>query len=167
LKAQEILYQKSVEENFGIISLTEFKDDIQMWSHYSNSHKGFCIGFKSEKLFFNQYDRFGIGGKVCYVKDMPIILPTEDPIEQFTKILYTKFEKWRYEQEYRLTKFNAADKVVHFHPDEVSEIIIGYSANDSDTQSIISICKCNFPGTPVFKTKQKRLDFKLVFEQIL
>jgi hypothetical protein len=32
------LYEK-IEQEFGIISLTEFKDDITMWSHYSNSHK--------------------------------------------------------------------------------------------------------------------------------
>lgn len=32
---------------FGVLSLTERNDSILMWSHYSDSHKGFCIGFNS------------------------------------------------------------------------------------------------------------------------
>ena len=161
---QEVESHDSIAKTFGIISLSEHKDDIRMWSHYSNSHTGFCIGFKSEKLFFNDY-RFGTGGKVNYVNEFPIILPTEDSSEQITKILYSKSKVWSYEQEYRLTKINASDTTVRFTPDEVEEIIIGCSTNDSNTESILNICKCNLPGVPVFKAKQKRQDFKISFEK--
>lgn len=163
---EESDFFKRVAADYGIISLTEFKDDIQMWSHYSNSHTGFCIGFKSQKLFSNE-DRFGMGGKVDYVKDIPVILPTENLLCQIIKVLYTKYDTWTYEQEYRLTKIHAANKAVTFTIDEVAEIIIGCSANIADVQSIINICKCNLPGVPIFMAKQKRLDFKLEFEQIL
>ncbi|MHB1646801.1 MAG: DUF2971 domain-containing protein [Candidatus Acididesulfobacter diazotrophicus] len=34
-------------KNQFVLSLTQSKDNILMWSHYAKSHKGFCIGFKS------------------------------------------------------------------------------------------------------------------------
>ena len=31
--------------NFGAFSMSQLKDNILMWSHYANQHKGFCIEF--------------------------------------------------------------------------------------------------------------------------
>ncbi|WP_214826490.1 DUF2971 domain-containing protein [Chryseobacterium sp. ISL-6] len=44
-------YVENVNRNFGIYSLTTKNSNLLMWSHYGNSHKGFCIGFNTEKLF--------------------------------------------------------------------------------------------------------------------
>ena len=165
-EAQEVESHDSIAKTFGIISFSEFKDDVRMWSHYSNSHTGFCIGFKSEKLFFTD-SRFGAGGKVDYVSEFPIILPTEDNFKKITKILYSKSNDWSYENEYRITKIHASDSVIRFTSDEVEELIIGCSASDSNTEAIINICKCNLPGVPIFKAKQKQRDFKMLFERLI
>ena len=138
-----------------------------MWSHYSNSHTGYCIGFKTKSFILNDIYRFGQGNVVRYEQEFPIILPTEDYFAQATTILYTKAKPWEYEQEYRLIKTGSANTVVSFTSDEVEEIIIGCSTNDSDTKSILNICKCNLRNIPVFKAKQKRLDFNLTFDRII
>ena len=39
--------QQKASENLLVLSLSELKDNILMWSHYADYHKGFCIGFKS------------------------------------------------------------------------------------------------------------------------
>ncbi len=39
--------KKEVDKIFLVLSLSELKDNILMWSHYAELHKGFCIGFKS------------------------------------------------------------------------------------------------------------------------
>ncbi len=39
--------QQKAPENLLVLSLSELKDNILMWSHYADYHKGFCIGFKS------------------------------------------------------------------------------------------------------------------------
>lgn len=36
-----------------IYSLSETRENILMWSHYANNHKGFCLGFES---YINQFD---------------------------------------------------------------------------------------------------------------
>lgn len=38
---------KEISSQFGVVSLTETHRNILMWAYYANSHKGVCIGYKS------------------------------------------------------------------------------------------------------------------------
>lgn len=38
--------------NFGILSLTEAPDNLLMWAHYADSHRGVVIGFDESHAFF-------------------------------------------------------------------------------------------------------------------
>ena len=44
-------------KQMGVFCITEKKDNILMWSHYTNSHDGFCIGFNTENPFFSRARR--------------------------------------------------------------------------------------------------------------
>jgi|APLak6261663543_1056040.scaffolds.fasta_scaffold02259_4 hypothetical protein len=118
-----------------------------MWSHYADSHKGFCIEFNSKYIKAN---------KVTYQKELPQIqlteifdelnrTRTEEPLEDENhlgkKIIYalcTKLDEWAYEDEYRIqlnnedtlkyeakriTKENYLD--VNFGPHFIESIIFG------------------------------------------
>lgn len=37
-------------KEYGVVSLTETHRNILMWAHYANSHRGICIGYKSDFL---------------------------------------------------------------------------------------------------------------------
>ena len=39
--------KQKASKNLLVLSLSQLKDNILMWSHYADYHKGFCIGFKS------------------------------------------------------------------------------------------------------------------------
>jgi hypothetical protein len=39
-------------QDLGVLCLSERWDSLLMWSHYSNSHKGFVIGLRTEHDFF-------------------------------------------------------------------------------------------------------------------
>jgi hypothetical protein len=41
-----------VSEKVGLVCLSEVPDDILMWSHYSGSHTGLVIGFRTTHPFF-------------------------------------------------------------------------------------------------------------------
>ena len=74
---------------------TQF-DNFLMWSHYSNSHKGFCVGY-------NEEDIRGIDGcnlhKVKYQRGLPVI----GDISRLSQkdVFFTKGDIWEYEEEYR------------------------------------------------------------------
>jgi hypothetical protein len=54
----------------GIFTVTPVNNNILMWSHYANSHKGFCIGFDSKIIFEHLVTG---GGPVLYNKTYPTI----------------------------------------------------------------------------------------------
>lgn len=101
--------------DFGVFSLTKNPLSFDMWNYYGNGHKGFLIEFKKN---FNEYIKFeSIDGwiypirEVIYVKEYIIdISKLSDSEGQFLdkdfndQFFYTKTNRWKYEQEYRLVK---------------------------------------------------------------
>ena len=81
----------------GICCLTEVPNDLLMWSHYANAHKGYCIQFLNDNNeFFMKNTR-----KVVYSEEFPIVNLQDTGEEHVRKALYTKAKQWEYEQEWR------------------------------------------------------------------
>lgn len=126
-------------ENIGVLSLSEKRDDLLMWAHYAQNHKGLVVGFDSEHKYFHQQlspsDEFRYVRKVHYSKNRPTIRLTT--IEDVTGIFLTKSEEWTYEYEWRIMRplpDATETKVINgesihlfsFPPDCVTEVILGY-----------------------------------------
>jgi hypothetical protein len=127
------------DENIGVLSLSEKRDDLLMWAHYAQYHKGLVVGFDSEHKYFHQQlspsDEFRYVRKVHYSKNRPTIrLAT---IEDVTGIFLTKSEEWTYEYEWRMMRPLAdapETKIINgesihlfsFPPGCVTEVILGY-----------------------------------------
>jgi Protein of unknown function (DUF2971) len=127
------------DNNIGVLSLSEKRDDLLMWAHYAQNHRGFVIGFDGGHGYFHQRlspsDEFRHVRKVQYSKSRPNIKLTT--VEDATGIFLTKSEDWRYEDEWRMMRplANASetkvvgDRSVHlfsFPPACVTEVILGY-----------------------------------------
>ena len=70
-----------IENRVGIFALAERRDNLLLWSHYSDNHRGFCLEFDAQKLynllievFYNQNVKAFIF-KVKYQDDYPILIP--------------------------------------------------------------------------------------------
>ncbi|HDY7648843.1 TPA: DUF2971 domain-containing protein [Vibrio vulnificus] len=136
-------------ELIGVLSLTEKADNLLMWSHYAESHSGYCIGFKSNHSFFNKKrskkDEFYHLRKVEYLPHRPSKAMVD---MNGTDMFLLKSDIWEYEQEWRMcavlsdadTIINEIDPPVHlfnFPADLVDEVIIGVNAKASLTESIL------------------------------
>lgn len=88
----------------GILSLTEAPDNLLMWSHYADSHKGYLIEFEGEHHFFNQKrnpdDAFYHVRRVAYPTVKPIFKDLMDIGE--SNLLLIKEHSWKYEMEWRM-----------------------------------------------------------------
>lgn len=156
---------KSLCEFIGIVSFSDIKNNILMWSHYSNSHKGFCVGINSRMFSFGKNRKWG-GGNINYVDEYPIILPTEDYSIQINKQLFTKHKTWSYENEYRLFRPKASNTVEKISEDDISEIILGYAISSKNEKEILDIVANKYPNTPIFKMQPIRNQFELKPERI-
>ncbi|WP_158137017.1 DUF2971 domain-containing protein [Vibrio metschnikovii] len=134
-----------VEENknkIGVISLTEAKDNLLMWSHYANEHKGAVIGFWAKSAFngnmfshlhkpkfysTGMFDGFEMFDGEC----LPIMyrkqpryrvdkfdfdysnITAEGADRILFEIFQQKSDEWIYEKEHRVTlRLDQADKIV-------------------------------------------------------
>lgn len=119
----------------GVLSLTENPNNDAMWKKYANENKGFCIEYDPYILF----KHLGGGAKVKYVIELPQILP--EPFMSFEEILYkrvyTKLEKWNFEEEYRTRKFwnypsSIKDRQIQIPKEAYKRIILGDYMTDKD-----------------------------------
>jgi hypothetical protein len=141
------LYSQGVDNFYGVLSLSERWDSILMWSHYGDFHKGYCVGFREEKL---RNSIFATGGRVMYPKDnkFPEISPLEqDEAKVMVIQTHAKSTEWSYEKEYRLAKLfypkiaTTADRIQKIPDNFFAEIIIGINASPQTKAELIQIAR--------------------------
>jgi hypothetical protein len=107
-----------------------------MWSHYANSHKGFCIEFKSE---FMQAEKVIYQNKIPKLDIVDIFFSSLNLINgeelgmHIWQSLRKKLTEWNYESEYRFQANNSmgripADKqfmTIPYPPEFVESVIFG------------------------------------------
>jgi hypothetical protein len=85
----------------GIACLTTKHDDMLMWSHYADGHRGFCLEFDGSK------PPFAKAMEVRYADSIPRIniidvLSDRDAGTMLEAMVLTKASCWRYEHEWRI-----------------------------------------------------------------
>lgn len=133
-----------MDQNFGILSLTETPTDVRMWGHYADGGRGFLIEFDPGHPWFHAKrearDSFRHMRQVDYVSSRPakhLLDVTE------LEFLYTKWDVWREEQEWRIIRsFKDAAKKLEktdsygndillfaIPPKSIKSVVIGFSAS--------------------------------------
>lgn len=113
---------RRINENVGIFSMSAKRDNILMWSHYADYHRGICIEFKTTggKLF--GCDMLNID----YDEKYPKFNVYDDMnLERVRKYVCTKSLGWGYEEEWRI--FYRETGCQYFSPgdEEISGVILG------------------------------------------
>jgi hypothetical protein len=152
------IYVKDRINGCGIFSMSRKCDDILMWSHYADSHKGMCIGFNYE---ITQYiDNYSPMWKVLvrYYGNHPFMniyedmrkgrsFNSPDDFMNFVGLgnalldaaLSVKHESWKYEDEVRIV---SEDNGLHeFNPEAIDHVIFGINTPQSDQETIKNILK--------------------------
>lgn len=102
----------------GMLCLSEKRDDILMWSHYSDGHTGFCLEFEKEGLKIWNYCE-----SVKYQNLYPTCKEFVNEIDSKTfyrMFLLRKSRHWKYEKEWRVIVNceNPANRILKY-PDQL------------------------------------------------
>lgn len=151
-------FQESVDKSFGIVSLTSKPCNLLMWSHYANSHQGFCVGLDANIL----YEIVGGGiGHVFYDDKFPYTSLFDD-IETIIRHLNTKsILHWEYEDEYRITKNGYSKKTIQLPSEVFKEVIIGCKCPESIQKEILATIEMSIPNANVYLAKANQEEFKI------
>lgn len=176
--------KKRINSLFGIISFSERWDSSIMWSHYSLSHEGFCVGFNFEHEFFHTDAESFFRGKSVTIKveysekrlKVPITVDHPDFFVNSWGLLGLKSLDWSYEKEVR--KIILLSQKDHFVETEnnkilylfkipkgaIAEILIGSRANNALKDLILDFAKSH--DIKVYDTKLSINKFDLDRKEI-
>lgn len=162
----------SLDKNLGILSLSRRWNSALMWSHYTSSYTGYCVGFKRDHAFFDGVhdpdgERFPLS-PVRYSEHRTLIQKQRLSHSEAINLILTKSLDWSYEEEERLVSFlRFADVVIELSPlglhlfkvpfEAVSELIVGHRASP-EVKAKISAAAKRF-GVKAYETKISNSSF--------
>ena len=165
-----------LNQHVGVLCLSEVKDSLLMWGHYTSNHCGFAVGFDSEHPFFNhrrtESDEFGFLRQVKYTPHRPhVTLANSDSVTWFEQKSY----EWAYEKEWRVLRvLREANLVIQKQPfsihlfefptEVIREIIVGMRANATLRDEIQSL-RLNFPNATLFTATEHSADYAVTINQ--
>ncbi|MGX7666071.1 DUF2971 domain-containing protein [Flavobacterium pedocola] len=121
---QEVFYSS------GVCCFSEINDDILMWSHYAENHKGICLKFNSSIS--------NIADMTAKVKYSPTFEKEKffsgDPYSVY-HLVFTKSNNWFYEKEIRAVKMLYNGKI-EFDIMNLTEIIFGCKTEETNIKLI-------------------------------
>jgi len=126
-----------VLKNIGVLCLTPSRDNVLMWSHYADEHRGFSIKFDiPESIPVN---------KINYAIDLPnhhLSFFAKRPLSAnngYLDFQYTKHLNWKYEDEHRIL-VSGGNRLVDL-PGRIIEINFGCQMPDSHKETISNMVK--------------------------
>jgi hypothetical protein len=152
----------------GILSLSELDDNILMWSHYAQQHRGVCI--ELERNPTNILGSTDYTLPVRYSIKAPIIdarlYRGAEEIEQTEiehSLILTKAADWTYEREWRVIKNGCADSLQSLNC-KIKSVTVGLRIEDDTQQQVLELARTQ--GFKVKKAHLKSNEFGLKIEQI-
>ncbi|MBM9605931.1 DUF2971 domain-containing protein [Desulfopila inferna] len=147
----------------GISCFSETKNDILMWSHYSDCHKGFCLEFDTKFEPFNQ------AKPVKYSKsfptlDTPSLFLKEDP-EQVLEIFLTKHSSWNHEKEWRILH-NQVGTLYTYPTESLIGLYFGAEIPYTYMEIISLIIQGQNPNVSFYKAEKSSSSFSVNFKEV-
>ena len=142
-----------------IYCLSPHPENILMWSHYADNHRGICLAFDTD------IQLFGSALEVQYVQDCPCVNPNMLTPDAVIAAILTKSDVWRYENEFRILGIPDADG----HPIQLdgnylnigtalSGVILGCEA---DSTTILKFLKGHAPHLSVYRAAREDDQYRL------
>ncbi|TGM78133.1 DUF2971 domain-containing protein, partial [Leptospira bouyouniensis] len=163
---------KQLSGTYYICSFSKIYDEPIIWSHYAGNHTGFCLQFtpvnneiypnnnrekplKIEQIYYkkkiNNLDAFLNFNAMINNRNFSI-RKSRNYWDNFKTATLTKSEKWSYEQEVRITKFNSpkivttdgpeklptTSRIFHYDQTQLTGIILGSLMNEKNKNEVLN-----------------------------
>lgn len=142
-----------------IYCLTPHPDNILMWSHYGDNHRGVCL------VFDTGVQLFGTAKEVQYREKYPSVgahLITPDAV---IAAILTKSDVWRYENEFRILGTphgNGLPIQLDGNYLPIGTALIGIIIGcEADSRAILKFLRGHAPQLPVYRAAREDNQYRL------
>ena len=137
-----------------------------------------CVGLQSAVIAQHQTDllkqnRLFMFHKVHYSAKLPEVSidigpggMTDTQLHELEATLYTKSERWKHEDEYRLIFRDQAAKSYTFSTDAIAEVIIGSRASDENISALLGQLRRAESKASVMRAVRSQSKYALEFEEL-
>lgn len=166
------------QRKFRLISFSENNNNITMWSHYADHHKGVCLEFTDD----GEDGLVRQAHEVHYVTKLPDFASLEEwgdyllglsrfvLCDRIEKYLLHKSMYWKNEKEWRILfhQLKADDLYCYrdFVPTELTGIYLGARISEINKHTIVSLCYRKYEKAKIFLAKTSNQDFALEFSEL-
>ena len=166
-------YWQSISETYGVLSFAGEFRSILLWSHYADSHRGYCIEIDAHQLAKELFDlhrtdeHFVDVHRVVYREKLPIIIPSNDQNEDLKRhmtLLTTKSSAWKYEREYRFIYVAKTNLARSISKGAIKRVILGCQMSPHHREEICELVSMQLPNTEVWEAVKSPDEFKLEFQ---
>ena len=157
--------REAIDKSFYVGCLAEKRDSVLMWSHYGESHTGFCIEYDFHKLCLDEVQLIIL--PAIYSDERPafpleaLLAKSDEDLKRaivnFILILLTKDSAWSYEKEWRILRPSHQGNAVSLPI--VSAVYLGANCSQENKEKILSIT--NQLQVPVYQMVVDRGKYKL------
>ncbi len=143
----------------GVACFSARMDDILMWSHYADGHRGFCLEFDTS------YEPLSKARPVLYAEAFPVLEASEaaeivvgGKPDLLASFRFTKSSNWSYEQEWRVFHLEGG-REYPFEAAALTGIYLG-CAMPFVHQEVVARLLAGYP-TRLYEMKQSETQFKV------
>jgi hypothetical protein len=156
-------------ERTRVCCFTSENDNPLFWSHYANSHKGYCVRFEVTN---NPKSVIHNARKIVYSEDYPTItFPIMTKLVKALIPLFRKSKDWDYEGEYRsifsphwVNQLEHNGESLLLTNDNITDVYFGVKMTEEDKQDIVQLI-ANGPFNPrLWQVNTHPSQYKLDFE---
>ena len=179
---QEVLsFARQSFEHDGVFCSTIDFENLLMWAHYADKHRGAVIEFTPS---MDKDSAFLASKPIKYSNERPVLYRTSQEMVQhgFTmsnanssriildRLIYTKSRDWEYEQEYRLfVPFSIAlgqsFATLKFHSEELTRIFLGCRMEEANQHRAVILARTINPQVEIYRASPKPRRFGLDFQK--
>lgn len=168
--------QQYLISTLRILCLSDRCDDILMWSHYADEHKGVTLGFNTNALRlcgdkqirpvqYQQCLPHVFSDLTGWIRNRVYGLRTAPEAIDWHIYTHTKHAQWAYEHEWRSAWCDKESKSdfydYKFPPDSLDEIIIGCNCDPGFEASVVCLAKQRYPNARIYRMSRHRHEFAL------
>ncbi len=175
-------------KTFGLFCATPHNNNLLMWSHYGEEHKGICLGFdvnlKESRLDGKLIDSFfGAIAPVTYTDRYPVINvlkhhkfeqaflkgDVREMAEFVSPIMLTKSHHWSYEDEIRciVGPLQGGFGVRSFYPERLKEAILGAKVEDDFRKEVVDLVHQYPSDIDLYESRLSESKYELIYERVL
>lgn len=164
-----------------VLCVTETNDNVVMWSHYANEHRGVCLRLE----YIDEIDNLFLAAKPVRYQDKFPIFPTAEKFakhltgEKFIdlprlldEIPYVKHLDWSYGKEWRVyIPYESSHSSCGYddweeNPRVFGVIYLGCRIDSTEAVELMHIVEQKYPHMTVYQAKQSTSQFAIEYERL-